>query len=88
MPRVAQGSYEALHDGSLAAVALGRKLLVVVLPAVRLPVLLVESFVTKMLATQRAEEMLWMPRFAQGIHTTLEDNQNSNIKYIKQVVCL
>ena len=62
VPCVAQGSDEALHDGPLAAVALWCKLLVVVFPAVRLPVLLVEPLVTEMLAAQRAEEMLRMPR--------------------------
>ena len=73
VPCEAQGGDEALHDGPLAAVALWRKLLVVVLPAVRLPVLLVEPLVTEMLTTQRAEEMLRMPRLPQGIHTTLEE---------------
>ena len=71
MPCVAQGGDEALHDGPLAAITLGSKLLVVVLPAVRLPILLVEPLITKMLATQRTEEMLRMPCLAQRVHTTL-----------------
>ena len=71
MPCVAQGGDEALHDGPLAAIAFGSKLLVVVLPAVRLPVLLMEPLIAKMLAAQCTEEMLRMPCLAQRIHTTL-----------------
>ena len=71
VPCVVQGSDKALHGGSLAAIALGSKLLIVVLPAVCLPVLFVEPLITKMLATQRTEEMLRMPCLAQCIHTML-----------------
>jgi len=71
VPCVAQSSDEALHDGPLAAITLGSKLLIVVFPAVCLPVLLMESLITKVLATQCAKEMFWMPCFSQCIHTTL-----------------
>ena len=84
MPCVAQGGNEALHDGPLAAVTLGGKFLIVVLPTVCLPVLLVESLISKMLATQRAKEMLRMPCFTQSIHATLEEINRTVMKHNKQ----
>jgi len=72
VPGETQGSNKALHDGPLAAVTLGGKLLIVIFPAVCLPILLMETLITKVLTTQRTEEMLWMPCLAKSIHASLK----------------
>ena len=71
MPLGVYGSDETLHDSLVTATTARSKLLVVALPAEGLAVLLVEPFRPKVLATQRAEEVLGMPRTIQGPHHTL-----------------
>ena len=66
-----QCSDEPLHDGFLTPLAVGGKLLVVALPAEGFRILLMESLRSKVLSTQRAEEVLWVPRLIQCSHHTL-----------------
>lgn len=71
MPLGVEGSDEALHDGLVTPLAVRSVVLVVALAAECLAVLLVETLGTKLLATQRAEEVFWVPRLVQGTHHSL-----------------
>jgi len=79
MPLGIEGRDEALHDGLGAAPAARGVLLIVALTAIGLVVLLVESLTAKTLATERAEEMLWMPGFVQSTHHPLREREGKNI---------
>ena len=78
MPLRAESSHEPLHDGSLASLAPGGKLLIVALRTIRFAVLLVKTVGTKVLAAQSAEEMLWMPGLVESSHATLEEGGRSS----------
>lgn len=71
MPLGIDCSDEALHDGLVTASATRGKLLVVTLSAEGFAVFLVETFSSKVLATQSAEEVLRMPGPIQSSHHTL-----------------
>ncbi len=71
MPLSIEGRDVALHYGLLTPLAAWGKLLVVALATKCLVVLLVETLRTKVLATERAEEMLRMPGFVQSTHHSL-----------------
>lgn len=71
MPLGAECCDETLHDSLLTALAAGGKLLVVALSAESLAVFLVESLWPEVLATQSAEEVLFVPRLVQGTQNTL-----------------
>ena len=62
VPLSIDGSNEALHDGLVTPTTARSKLLIVALAAKGLAVFLVETLRTKVLATQRAEKVLGMPR--------------------------
>ena len=71
MPLSVDGSDEPFHDGFVTATTTRSKLLIVTFPAEGLAVFLVEAFRSKVLATQCAEEVLWMPCPVQSSHHTL-----------------
>lgn len=75
MPLRIESSYEALHDGFVATLAAWGIVLVVALATEGLPVFLVEAVRTKLLAAQRAEEVLRVPGFVQGTHDPLEGGE-------------
>lgn len=72
MPLTVQGGYVVLHDGSIAAAALGCEHVEVILAAIRLAVPLVEALLAELLAALGAEEVLGMPGLLQGGHAFLE----------------
>ena len=72
MPLGIDGSDESLHNGLVTAPAAWSKLLIVALTAEGLAILLVETLRSKVLATQRAEEVFRMPCTIQGPHHTLK----------------
>lgn len=61
-----------LHDGLVAAAALRREHVEVVVAAVRLAVPLVEAFFTELLTTLSAEEVLSVPRLLERRHAFLQ----------------
>ena len=71
MPLCIHGRDEALHDGSITPLATRSILLIIALPTKCLGVFLVESLGSKVLPTQRAEEMLRVPGLVQGTHHSL-----------------
>ena len=79
VPLGAQGCHVALHDGLVAALAAGGKLLVVALSAEGLAVLLVETLGPKVLAAEGAEEVLRVPGLVQGTHHTLRERERGEI---------
>lgn len=72
MPLGAEGGHVVLHDGAVAAAALGSEHVKVVVTAVRLAVALVEALLAKLLAALRAEEVLGVPGLLQSRHTFLQ----------------
>lgn len=71
MPLSVESCDEALHDGLVASLAARSVVLVVALATESLLVLLVETLVTKLLATTSAEEVLRMPSLVQSTHHSL-----------------
>jgi len=69
----AERAHVVLHDRTVAATALGREQVKVVVPTVRLALALVEALLAELLATLSAEEMLRVPRLLQGRHAFIED---------------
>lgn len=61
MPLWVQCRNVVLHDRPIAAIALGRKHVEVVVAAVRLAVALMEAILAELLATLRTEEVLRVP---------------------------
>lgn len=61
MPLAVQRGYIVLHDGSIAATALGREHVEVVLAAVGLAVPLVEALFAELLTALGTEEVLGVP---------------------------
>lgn len=61
MPLCVERGDIVLHDGLVAAAALGREHVEVVGAAVRLPVALVEAVLAELLPALRAEEVLCVP---------------------------
>lgn len=74
MPLGVQRRDVVLHDGPVAAAALGRKHVKVVGPTIRLSVALMEAILSKLLSTLRAEEVLRVPRLFQRSHAFLQVN--------------
>lgn len=73
MPLHAQGCNIVVHYWLFTSTTFGRKGRVVVVPTEWLSISLMETGVTKRLATLMAEEMLLMPSFVQGCHTGLNE---------------
>lgn len=72
MPLAIQGRDVVLSDWPIAATALGRKQLEVVIAAVRLAILLVESSLAKLRPAVGAEKVLRVPCLVQGGHTFIQ----------------
>lgn len=72
VPLSVQGGNVVFHDWAVAATALGREHVEVVVPAVRLAVPLVEAVLSELLAALGAEEVLHVPGLLQGSHTFLK----------------
>lgn len=62
-----------LHDGGVAASTLGSEHVEVVVSAVRLAILLVETIVPEGVAALRAEEVIRVPRLVQRRHAFVKD---------------
>ena len=73
MPLAAEGRDVALGDGTRAALALEGEHGQVVLLAVGLAVLLLETFLAKLAAALGAEKVVGMPRLIKGRHTFLSE---------------
>lgn len=73
VPLSIQGRDEALHDGLVTAFAAWGVILVIALPTKGLALLFMETFRTKLLSTESAEEVFWMPCLVQGTHHSLEE---------------
>lgn len=71
MPLCVEGRDVVLHDRRVAAAALGREHVVVVVPAVRLAVLLVEAVLAKCVATLGTKEVVRVPVLVQRGHAFL-----------------
>ncbi len=82
VPLGVEGGDVALHDGLLTPLAARGKLLVVALPAEGLVVLLVEALGAKVLATERAEEVLRVPGLVQGAHHSLGQEGEGEVNTI------
>lgn len=73
MPLTVQGGYIILHDGAIASATLWSEHVEIVLPAVRLPVSLVEAFLPELFATLGTEEVLRVPSFLQRGYAFVEN---------------
>lgn len=73
MPLSVQGGHVVLHDGTVAAAALGRKQVEVVVAAVRLAVLLVKAVLAELFAALGAEEVLRVPGLLECRHAFIKD---------------
>lgn len=72
MPLRVQCRDIVLHDGTIAAIALGCKHLKVIGAAIGFAITLMETILTKLLATLGTEEMLRMPGLIQCGHTLIQ----------------
>ena len=75
VPLWSQCRYKSLHYCLLTPLATRSKLLIIALPTVGLRVLSVETLRTKVLATERAKKVFWMPRLIQCTHATLKEKK-------------
>lgn len=75
VPLAVEGRYVVLHDGAVAAAALGGEHVEVVLAAVGLAVPLVEALLAELLAALGAEEVLRVPGLLQGGHAFLKQHE-------------
>lgn len=75
VPLSIQSRDEALHDGLVTALAAWGVVLVIALPTEGLALLFMETFRTKLLSTESAEEVFWMPCLVQGTHHSLEEEE-------------
>ena len=75
VPLWSQCRYKSLHYCLLAPLATRSKLFIITLPTVGLRVLGVETLRTKVLATERAKKVFWMPRLVQCTHATLNEKK-------------
>lgn len=75
MPLAVERGDVVLHDRPVAGAALGREHVEVVVPAVGLPLLLVEALLAELLAALGAEEVLHVPRLLQGRDAFLQVKQ-------------
>lgn len=87
MPLRVQRRNVVLHDRPVAAVALGRKHVEVVVAAVRLAVALMEAILAELLAALSAEEVLRVPRLLQGRHAFLREPERQKNRRIQNTCC-
>lgn len=71
MPLVVQSGNVVFHDGPIAAAALGREHIEVVVPAIRFAFALMEALLAELFAALGAEEVLGVPGLLQSSNTFL-----------------
>lgn len=86
MPLAVEGGDVVLHDGPVAAAALGREHVEVVVAAVGLAVTLVEALLAELLAALCAEEVLRVPGLLQRGHTFLKPKPASRMSKRSQTI--
>lgn len=87
MPLRVQRRNVILHDGAVAAVALGRKHVKVVVATVRLAVALMEAILAKLLAALGAEKVLRVPCLLQRGDAFLYRKKNKQMG-IRRIKCV
>lgn len=86
MPLGVEGGDVVLHDGSVAATALGSEHVVVVVFAVGLAILLVEALVAEGVAALAAEEVLRVPRLVQRRHAFLSAEASPDRHKVREMI--
>lgn len=73
MPLGVQGRDVVLHDGTVAAIALGSEHIEIIVAAVGFAITFMEAIFTELLATLGTEEMFRVPGLIQGSYAFLKD---------------
>ncbi|TGZ55130.1 Uncharacterized protein DBV15_10022 [Temnothorax longispinosus] len=83
MPLTVESRYIILHDSTVAAAALGREHVEIVLAAVGLAVPFMEALLAELLTALGTEEVFGVPSLLQGGHAFLEEKHFSRIPIIE-----
>lgn len=86
MPLGVQGRNIIFHNGTVAAIALGREHIEIVIATIWFAIALMEALLAELLTALGAEEMLRVPGFIQSGDAFLNENETKKIYRLIQLI--